>query len=70
MDAKPQQQPRPVKHTVRLPRFVVRESIGAGEVVKRMTEALGVRPCNSCAERAVTLNRWLNVAPSEPRSDQ
>ena len=32
-------------HSVRLPGFVTDEDIGLGDVVKRMTHAVGIRPC-------------------------
>jgi hypothetical protein len=52
-------------HRVRLPRFIVQEPVGLGDVVKRGTAALGVRPCGGCQQRAARLNRWVGF---EPRS--
>jgi hypothetical protein len=49
--------PRP--YTVRLPGFVSDEDVGLGDVVKRMTYAVGIRPCGGCEQRAAKLNRWL-----------
>ena len=46
-------------HRVRLPGFVRDEEIGLGDAVKRMTYALGVRPCGGCEARAAALNRWM-----------
>jgi hypothetical protein len=46
-------------YRVRLPGFVHDEEIGLGDAVKRMTYALGVRPCGGCEARAVALNRWM-----------
>ena len=48
----------PQTHHVRLPGFLVDE-VGLGEVVKRTTYTLGIRPCGGCERRAATLNRWL-----------
>jgi hypothetical protein len=48
---------------VRLPRFVLDEEIGLGDVVKRTTSYFGVRPCGGCARRAEALNRWLAFTP-------
>jgi hypothetical protein len=44
---------------VRLPGFVTDEEVGLGDVIKRATTRAGIKPCGGCAERAVTLNRWL-----------
>jgi hypothetical protein len=46
-------------HRVRLPGFITDEDIGLGDVVKRMTNAVGVRPCGGCEQRAAILNNWL-----------
>lgn len=46
-------------YRVRLPGFISDEDVGLGEVIKRATSTVGIRPCNSCAERAVRLNRWI-----------
>ena len=32
-------------HRVRLPGFLVEEDIGLGDVIKRVTYAMGVKPC-------------------------
>jgi hypothetical protein len=50
--------PPPV-HRVRLPGFVSDGDVGLGDVVKRATSSVGVRPCGGCARRAEVLNRWL-----------
>jgi hypothetical protein len=46
-------------YRVRLPGFVSDEEIGLGEAVKRVTYAMGIRPCGSCERRAAALNRWV-----------
>ncbi|MCB9384899.1 MAG: hypothetical protein H6509_09800 [Bryobacterales bacterium] len=38
-----------------LPPFVSDGQIGLGDVVKRMTSAVGIRPCGPCQDRA---KRW------------
>ena len=48
---------------LRLPRFLVPEAVGAGDVVKRITTAVGVRPCGGCAQRADQMNQWLRLEP-------
>jgi hypothetical protein len=52
----------PVSHPpyqVRLPGFLRDEEIGFGDVIRRVTSTLGVRPCGNCERRAAALNRWL-----------
>lgn len=44
---------------VRLPGFVADEDIGLGDVIKRVTSAVGIKPCSGCERRAAVLNRWL-----------
>jgi hypothetical protein len=46
-------------HRMRLPGFVSDEEIGLGDVVTRMTYAMGIQPCGGCARRAAALNRWM-----------
>jgi hypothetical protein len=46
-------------YRVRLPGFVSDEDIGLGDIVKRVTYAIGVKPCGGCERRAATLNRWF-----------
>ncbi len=55
----------PAAHTVRLPRFIVKEPLGLGQIVKRMTSAIGVQPCGPCERRANRMDQWLRVLPSE-----
>lgn len=35
------------------------QQIGAGDLLKRFTSALGVKPCQPCEARAEALNRFL-----------
>jgi hypothetical protein len=44
---------------VRLPGFVRDEDVGLGDVVKRATSTVGIRPCGGCERRAAALNRWV-----------
>ena len=44
---------------VRLPGFVSDEPVGLGDAIKRATTAVGIKPCGGCAQRAATLNRWV-----------
>jgi hypothetical protein len=43
--------------SIRLPGFVSEEQVGLGDVIKRATSALGIRPCGGCERRAAQLNR-------------
>lgn len=46
-------------YRVRLPEFITDEDIGLGDVVKRVTYAMGIKPCAGCERRADMLNRWM-----------
>lgn len=46
-------------HRVRLPGFVSDEDVGLGDVIKRATYAVGIKPCGGCERRAAALNRWM-----------
>jgi hypothetical protein len=61
MDDSESPHPHPSRqpHRVRLPGFVSREEVGLGDVIKRATTLLGVRPCPGCAQRAVRLNQRI-----------
>ena len=54
-----QEQPERPKHRVRLPGFLVEEEIGLGDVIKKTTYAMGIKPCSGCNKRAAKLNRWM-----------
>ena len=51
------------RYQVRLPGFITDEEIGLGDVIKRATYAMGIKPCGGCARRAATLNRWVMFTP-------
>lgn len=44
---------------MRLPGFLVDSETGLGEVIKRATAAIGVRPCGGCARRAQALDHQV-----------
>jgi len=46
-------------HRVRLPGFIIEQDIGLGDVVKRATRTIGIKPCGGCEKRATALNRWM-----------
>jgi len=58
-EAEAEEDSRQQPYHVRLPRFVADEDVGLGDVVKRVTYAVGVKPCGGCERRAAALNRWL-----------
>lgn len=49
-------------HRVRLPGFLIEEEIGLGDVVKRITYSMGIKPCGGCEKRAAALNRWMHFS--------
>jgi hypothetical protein len=49
-------------HRVRLPGFLIEEEIGLGDTVKRVTYAMGIKPCSGCERRAAALNRWMRFS--------
>jgi len=44
---------------VRLPGFITGDEVGLGDVVQRVTYAMGIRPCGGCERRAAAMNRWM-----------
>lgn len=44
---------------VHLPGFIAEEEVGLGDVIKRATFAVGIKPCGGCERRAALLNRWV-----------
>jgi hypothetical protein len=55
----PAGQDRPDPRRVRLPGFIIDEDVGLGDVIKKATSIVGIRPCGGCAERARRLNNWM-----------
>jgi hypothetical protein len=47
---------------VRLPGFITDEDVGLGDVIKRITYAVGLKPCGGCERRAAALNRWVTFS--------
>jgi hypothetical protein len=50
------EQPR---HRVRLPGFLTENEVGLGDALKKVTYAMGIKPCGGCDQRATKLNRWM-----------
>ena len=55
MSRVPSRIPRPI----RIPLPAIQREVGLGQAVKRVTTALGIRPCSSCAQRARALDQRL-----------
>jgi len=51
-----------ISHRIRLPGFLIEKQIGLGDVIKRATSTVGIRPCAGCEKRAAALNRWLRFS--------
>ena len=50
------------QHRIRLPGFLIDEEIGLGDAIKRVTYAMGIKPCGGCEKRAAALNRWVHFS--------
>ena len=48
---------------VRLPGFVSDEEVGLGDVIKKATSSVGIRPCGGCVQRAARLNNRMVFSP-------
>jgi len=47
---------------IRVPGFLIEEEIGLGEAIKRLTYAMGIKPCGDCDKRAAALNRRIHFS--------
>jgi len=59
--AGPDREDRPT-HQVRLPGFLIEEEVGLGDLIKKATYAMGIKPCGGCEKRAAVLNRWMTFS--------
>jgi hypothetical protein len=57
-----QQPPQAAPYTVKLPGFLVEKEVGLGDVIKRVSYAIGIRPCGGCERRAAVLNRRIRIS--------
>jgi hypothetical protein len=57
-----EEQPDRGVHQIRLPGFLIEKEIGLGDVIKRATYSIGIRPCQGCERRAAALNRWMTFS--------
>jgi hypothetical protein len=46
---------------VRLPGFSADEAVGLGDAIARVTQAIGITPCDGCKRRAAALNHWMVI---------
>lgn len=53
--------PAAPRFQMRLPGFLLgdEQEVGLGEVIKRVTATMGLRPCGGCQQRAARLNRLV-----------
>jgi len=54
--------PDPAPHHVRLPGLTIDEEIGLGDVIKRASSLVGIKPCGGCAARAARLNNRVTFS--------
>jgi hypothetical protein len=54
--------PEHKSHRIRLPGFLIEEETGLGDMVKRITYSMGIKPCRGCERRAAALNRWMRFS--------
>jgi len=57
-----EEEPERPLHRIRLPGFLVEDEIGLGDAIKRVTYAMGIKPCSGCERRAAALNRWIGFS--------
>ena len=50
------------RHRMRLPGLIVVGEVGLGDVIKRLTSAIGIKPCGGCKRRAARLNQWMSFS--------
>ena len=43
----------------------LKKGLGAGDLVKKVTESLGIESCDECEKRRLRLNRWLRLRGDE-----
>lgn len=53
--------------TVRVPGFVADREVGLGELIKRATSTIGLRPCTGCQQRAARLDKAVTLRGSRHR---
>jgi hypothetical protein len=59
--SKIESEPKPDRgpHKLRLPGFLIEEEIGLGDLLKKTTYVMGIKPCGGCEKRAAAMNRLM-----------
>ena len=55
------------RYHVRLPGFTTEQELGLGDVVKKVTSAFGIQPCDGWQRRAAAMNRWMSFSGKQHR---
>jgi hypothetical protein len=50
------------RHNIRLPGFLVENEIGLGQAIKKVSYAMGIKPCAGCEQRAAKLDSWVRFS--------
>lgn len=45
---------------VHLPGFLIEKEAGLGDLIKKATHYVGIKPCRGCQKRAAAMNRWMS----------
>ena len=48
-------------------RGVLKKSIGLGDAIKKMTNSVGIKPCEACNKRAQKLNEMIQFSNGKKR---
>ena len=51
------------RHNVRLPGYLTEDAIGLGDLVRKITYSVGIKPCGGCERRAGAMNSWMSFGP-------
>jgi hypothetical protein len=57
-ESEEKEKPEPLR--IRLPGFLIEDQVGLGDVIKRATYFVGMKPCTGCERRVATLNQWIS----------
>lgn len=47
---------------------LIKQSVGLGDVLKKATSAIGIKPCEACNRRAAKLNSMMSFGPRKSAS--
>ena len=56
-----------IRRPLRVPAPGLQQSLGLGQAIKRLTTAIGIRPCGGCGRRAASLDRRVVLVPTRKR---